>query len=334
MEDVEFKAIVVREEGGNYGAQVEQRYVKDLPPGELLIRVSHSSLNFKDALSATGNKGVTRAYPHTPGIDAAGTVEQSASPNFVVGDQVIVTGYDLGMNTSGGLSEFIRVPANWVVKIPEGLTSKKSMVYGTAGFTAAMCVDTLLQVGIAPSQGPVLVTGATGGVGAIAVWLLSHLGFEVTASTGKLDASPWLSKLGAASVINRSLISAENKRPLLASEWAAAIDTVGGDTLSNAIKSVQYGGSVACCGMAASPNLNTSVLPFILRGVNLLGVDSVELPLDVKIDIWNMLAREWNFGSEGELDDLLCKNISLFGVADALNSMLDGTHRGRFLVSL
>ena len=332
MENTEFKALVVREEDGNYIAQVETRRIEELPVGDVLIRVSHSSLNFKDALSAIGNKGVTRTYPHTPGIDAAGVVERSESPHFSAGDQVIVTGYDLGMNTSGGLSEYIRVPANWVVNVPEGFSSKQAMVYGTAGFTAAMCVDTLLQVGIAPSQGPVLVTGATGGVGAIAIWLLSHLGFDVTASTGKLDASPWLSKLGAASVINRSLMSEENKRPLLATEWAAVIDTVGGDTLSNAIKSVQYGGSVACCGMAASANLNTSVLPFILRGVNLLGVDSVELPLEVKMDIWKMLAGEWDFGEDGELEKLLCHPVSLFGVPDALDAILDGTHRGRFLV--
>ncbi|PCJ35992.1 MAG: oxidoreductase, partial [Moraxellaceae bacterium] len=179
-----FKALVVRDENGHYLSGVEERQLDQLPEGDLLIRVSFSSLNYKDALSASGNKGVTRHYPHTPGIDAAGIVEQSSSPNFKEGDEVIVTGYDLGMNTSGGLAEYIRVPANWVVNMPSGLSCKDAMVYGTAGFTAAMCVDTLLQVGISPSQGPVLVTGATGGVGAISVWLLSHLGFDVTASTG------------------------------------------------------------------------------------------------------------------------------------------------------
>jgi len=331
---IEFKALVVTEESGEFHSHVEDRQVSDLPEGDVLVRVSHSSLNYKDALSSIGNKGVTRSYPHTPGIDASGVVEASDSPNFNVGDEVILTGYDLGMNTWGGLSEYIRVPANWIVPMPEGFSSREAMSLGTAGFTAAMCVDTLLQVGIAPSQGPVLVTGATGGVGAISVWLLSNLGFEVTASTGKLDATPWLTKLGASSVVNRNSIGEENKRPLLKSEWAAAIDTVGGDTLSNVIKSIQYGGSVACCGMAASANLNTSVLPFILRGVNLLGVDSVELPLEVKVDIWRMLAGEWDFGEKGQLEEMLCESVSLYGVADALESILEGKHRGRYLVAV
>ncbi len=329
-----FKALVVTEENGYYLSGVERRELKDLPSGDVLIRVSYSSINYKDALSASGNKGVTRSFPHTPGIDAAGVVVSSSSPNFSSGDEVIVTGYDLGMNTWGGLSEFIRVPANWVVNKPEELSCRQAMVLGTAGFTAAMCVDTLLQVGIAPSQGPVLVTGATGGVGAIAVWLLSNLGFDVTASTGKLAATPWLTALGASSVINRDTISEPTKRPMLKTEWAAVVDTVGGDTLSNALKAVQYGGSVACCGMAGSTELNTSVFPFIIRGINLMGIDSVELPLEVKIDIWRMLASEWNFKEAGALEELLCKPITLYGVPDALETVLDGKHQGRYLVSI
>lgn len=330
----DFKALVVTEENGYYLSGVERRELKDLPPGDVLIRVSYSSINYKDALSANGNKGVTRSFPHTPGIDAAGVVESSSSPNFSKGDEVIVTGYDLGMNTWGGLSEFIRVPAGWVVNKPSGLSCRQAMVLGTAGFTAAMCVDTLLQVGIAPSQGPVLVTGATGGVGAIAVWLLSNLGFEVTASTGKLASTPWLTALGATSVINRDTISEPTKKPMLKTEWAAVVDTVGGDTLSNALKAVQYGGSVACCGMAASAELSTSVFPFIIRGINLMGIDSVELPLDVKIDTWRMLAGEWNFKEAGILEALLCKPITLYGVPDALETVLDGKHQGRYLVSM
>lgn len=329
-----FKALVVTEDNGYYLSDVESRELKDLPAGDVLIRVTYSSINYKDALSASGNKGVTRSFPHTPGIDAAGVVESSTSPNFSKGDEVIVTGYDLGMNTWGGLSEFIRVPANWVVNKPAGLSCRQAMVLGTAGFTAAMCVDTLLQVGIAPSQGPVLVTGATGGVGAIAVWLLSNLGFEVTASTGKLAATPWLTDLGASSVINRETISEPTKRPMLKTEWAAVVDTVGGDTLSNALKAVQYGGSVACCGMAGSTELNTSVFPFIIRGINLMGVDSVELPLEVKVDIWRMLAGEWNFQEAGVLEELLCKPITLYGVPNALEAVLDGRHQGRYLVSV
>lgn len=328
-----FKAYVVQEQGeGNFVGSVAERSMDDLPSGDVVINVDYSSVNYKDALSATGNPGVTRNYPHTPGIDAVGTVESSTDPHYEPGDEVIVMGYDLGMNTSGGFSEKIRVPGDWVVRCPAGLSAEEAMVFGTAGFTAAMCVDTLLQVGIAPQQGPVLVTGATGGVGIVAVWLLKNLGFDVIASTGKTDQEALLKQVGAAEVIGREVLLENAKRPMHKPQWAAAVDTVGGDVLGNIIKSIQYGGSVACCGMVAGHEVQTSVFPFILRGVNLLGVDSVELPLDVKQDIWNMIGKDWKFPNFSDFKQAVSQNIALTDLPAAIEQVISGQHCGRYVV--
>lgn len=328
-----FKALWIEKIDGVYTKSIAQRKIDSLPEGEVLIRVHYSSLNYKDALSSRGNKGVTRTYPHTPGIDAAGVVESSSSAVFEVGDEVIVTGYDLGMNTSGGLAEYIRVPADWVVPKPKNLSLRDAMVFGTAGFTAAMSVDTLLQVGLAPSQGAVLVTGATGGVGSVAVWLLANLGFEVAALTSRIDHSAWLYKLGAKEVVAAEHLLHPQQKPMLKPEWAGVVDCVGGEILSNALKSTQYGGSVTCCGMVQSAELNTSVFPFILRGINLMGIDSVELPLQFKIDIWNQLADEWRFENFDVLESELVQEIALDASPNALETILDNKHRGRFLVN-
>ncbi|MEE2731943.1 MAG: YhdH/YhfP family quinone oxidoreductase [Pseudomonadota bacterium] len=329
-----FKAFRVEEQDGQFHHSIVDREVSDLPPGEVVIDVEYSSLNYKDALSASGNRGVTRNYPHTPGIDAAGTVVSSTDPHFHSGDPVIVMGYDLGMNTAGGLAEKIRVPGSWVIHRPARLSAEDAMVFGTAGFTAAMCVDTLLQVGIAPEQGPVLVTGATGGVGIVAVWLLANLGFKVVASSGKSDQETLLKSVGAHEVIHRDQLLENAKRPMNKPQWAAAIDTVGGEILSNVLKSIQYGGSVACCGMVAGPDINTSVFPFILRGVNLLGVDSVELPLDVKQDIWEMVGKQWLFSNFTEFKQLTTHTIRLDQVSDAIDHILSSSHLGRYLVKI
>ncbi len=334
----QFNAIWVEEieteTGSRFECQLAQRDIKDLPDGEVLVRVEYSSLNYKDALSASGNKGVTRSYPHTPGIDAAGVVEYSDSDVFEPGDQVIVSGYDLGMNTSGGLAEYIRVPSQWVIPKPKGLSTREAMVHGTAGFTAALSVDTLQQVGIAPQQGPVLVTGATGGVGAIAVWLLANLGFEVHALTGKPEQSEWLHALGATTIIAREQFDQPQKRPMLKPQWAGVVDTVGGEVLSNAIKSTLYGGSVTCCGMVAGTEFTSSIFPFILRGINLLGIDSVELPLNIKIDIWNQLAEPWKFDNFDVLTQELITEIGLEQVPESVDRLLKGAHRGRYLVKV
>ncbi|MGE7883859.1 YhdH/YhfP family quinone oxidoreductase [Bacillus sp. NPDC094077] len=294
MKYTTFRAIVVNEtENHQFERNVVEREVRSLPEGDVLIQVHYSSLNYKDALSATGNKGVTRTYPHTPGIDAAGEVVSSRNDAFKEGDHVIVTGYDLGMNTSGGFGEYIRVPSSWIIPLPEGMSLKESMVYGTAGFTAALSVYKLLKTGITPSMGDVLVTGATGGVGSIAVSILSKLGFNVVGSTGKMEEEEMLLRLGAKKVIHREELSDESGRPMLKGIYAGVIDTVGGNMLETALKSVKYGGCVTTCGNVAGQELHTTVYPFILRGISLLGIDSVQCPVDVREDVWALLASEW-----------------------------------------
>jgi alcohol dehydrogenase len=309
---------------------VVERDTRDLPAGEVLIRVSYSSLNYKDALSASGNRGVTRNYPHTPGIDAAGTVMESSVLEFVTGDEVIVTGYDLGMNTAGGFGQFIRVPAAWLIKRPVGLSLREAMALGTAGLTAALCVAKLEQAGLEPTDMPLLVTGATGGVGSIAVALLSRLGFRVAAVTGKADQSEFLTRLGASQIIERSALQVGTDKPLLKEQWAGAVDTVGGDILFNVVKSLQRGASVACCGLTAGTGFQASVLPFILRGVNLLGVDSVEIPLVVKASMWDKLSLQWKLPN---LDDLV-HEISLDELPGEIGRILAGKQAGRALVRL
>ncbi len=331
MSEQLFKALLVSEVGEKqFSSEIVERNVSDLPEGDVLISVEYSSLNYKDALSASGNKGVTRQYPHTPGIDAAGRVAESGSDKFKKGDEVIVIGYDLGMNTAGGFGQFIRVPTNWVVPLPDGLSLRQSMVLGTAGFTAALCVEKLLANGLDKDNGQVLVTGATGGVGVIAVALLAKLGFEVIASTGKAEAKSFLQEMGAADIIDRNELSESSPRPLLKEQWAGAIDVVGGDTLFNVIKSVEYGGSVAACGLVQSPMFQASVLPFILRGVNLLGVDSVELPLETKTRVWELLGSDWKL----ENLEKIVSEIGLDQLQASLEQVLTGQAQGRYLLNL
>ena len=326
-----FKALQVSENAeGRFITQVVERNTADLPAGEVLIRVSYSSLNYKDALSASGNRGVTRNYPHTPGIDAAGTVAESSVAEFAPGDEVIVTGYDLGMNTAGGFGQYIRVPAAWVIKRPSGLSLREAMILGTAGLTAALCVDKLEQAGLEPGEAPVLVTGATGGVGSIAVMLLARLGYKVAAVTGKADQAEFLQGLGASQVVERSALQAGAEKPLLKEQWAGAVDTVGGDILFNVVKSLQRGASAACCGLTAGVGFQASVLPFILRGVNLLGVDSVEIPLVVKASMWDKLSLQWKLP---DLDTLV-QEIALDELPAAIERILAGQQVGRILVRL
>ncbi|KAB2440517.1 YhdH/YhfP family quinone oxidoreductase [Bacillus luti] len=294
MNHTSFRAIVVNEtENHQFERKVVEREVSSLPEGDVLIRVHYSSLNYKDALSATGNKGVTRTYPHTPGIDAAGEVVSSEDGSFKVGDQVIVTGFDLGMNTSGGFGEYIRVPSSWIIPLREGMSLKESMMYGTAGFTAALSVYKLIGAGIKPSTGDVLVMGATGGVGSVAVSILSKLGFNVVGATGKVEEEEMLLRLGAKKVIHRAELNDESGRPMLKGIYAGVIDTVGGKMLETALKLVRYDGCVTTCGNVAGHELHTTVYPFILRGVSLLGIDSVQCPVDVRRDVWTLLANEW-----------------------------------------
>ena len=324
-----FNAFWVEKTDEGFTRSVIQRQVEDLPPGDVLIEVRYSSLNYKDGLSATGNPGVTRNFPHTPGIDAAGVVVDSAVADFAPGDEVVVIGFDLGMNTPGGFGQQIRVPAGWVVAMPDGLTLHTSMILGTAGFTAAECIDKLEQTGMTPASGPVLVTGATGGVGSVAVAILAHLGYEVAAVTGKADQHEMLRGLGASQILSRDEANEGTGNPLLAEQWGGVVDTVGGDILFNAVKSLKYGCSVAACGLVGGAEVPATVLPFLLRHVNLLGVDSVQLPLAEKRRIWNRLGQEWQIDLSG-----LEESLSLDTLSDAIDRILAGQMVGRGVLYL
>lgn len=326
-----FKAFEVTEVADRqFESAVIEKSIADLPAGDVLIEVHYSSLNYKDALSASGNKGVTRNYPHTPGIDAAGVIAESGDPSLAVGQEVIVIGYDLGMNTAGGFGQYVRVPAQWVVPLPDCLSLRESMILGTAGFTAALCLEKLFLNGLDDKTGEVLVTGATGGVGIVAVALLSQLGYRVVASTGKKASHDRLRALGASEILDRSELSESNSKPMVAERWAGAVDVVGGDTLFNVIKSLRYGASVAACGLVQSPMFSASVFPFILRGVNLLGVDSVQLPLAHKKSVWNKLAGEWKLANL----DTLATEIGLDDLQDCLQKVLAGQAEGRWILNL
>ncbi|MEZ4687870.1 MAG: YhdH/YhfP family quinone oxidoreductase [Bacteroidia bacterium] len=326
-----FKTLLIYEEDGNFRRAIEQRHTDELPEGDVLIRVHHAGLNYKDALSATGNKGVTRKYPHTPGIDASGVVEESSDARFSAGQKVIVTSYDLGMNTDGAFGEFIRVPAGWVVPLPDALSLKQSMILGTAGFTAALALYKMELCGQSPEMGKIVVTGATGGVGSMAVAILAKAGYEVIASTGKESEHAYLKQLGAVEAVGRSVVDDDSGRPLLRPQWAGGIDTVGGNTLATLLKGCGRNGSIATCGLVASPKLNTTVFPFILNGVNLLGVDSAETPRDIRHHLWQKLASDWNISAHLEA---MCTDASLEELNDKyIDMILAGKTRGRVVVS-
>jgi putative YhdH/YhfP family quinone oxidoreductase len=326
---MKYSAFVVEEASDSkFKGSVKTLDTGDLPHGEVLIKVSYSSVNYKDALSASGNKGVTRNFPHTPGIDAAGIVCESSDAKFIKGQEVLVIGYDLGMNTSGAFGEYIRVPFNWVVALPQGLTSKQAMAWGTAGFTSALCVEKLITAGITKEQGSVIISGATGGVGSVAIKLLLKLGFDVHAITSKADSEPYLKSLGVSEVVLLSDFLDESKKPMLKPLYAAGIDVAGGNVLSSMLKKIGYQGAIACCGLVDSPTLSTTVLPFILRGVTLAGVDSVELPLDKKAALWNKISSEWSLG---DIENNTTE-IDLTGLPKALDSVLKGQAQGRYLL--
>lgn len=297
---------------------------------EVLIKATYSSLNFKDALSSIGNPGVTRVFPHITGIDVAGVIENSNSSEFKKGDEVLITGYDFGMNTNGGHSEFVKAPASWVVKKPNNISDKELMIYGTAGLTAALSVNELINNGVTPSKGEVLVTGATGGVGSIAVAILKKLGFEVVAISGKKEREDYLKKLGAKEVILRDEFDVENPKPMTAERFAGVIDTVGGNILAQALKAIKYDGVATCCGLTSSFELNTNVFPFILRGVRLIGIDSVECKKTKKIAAWEKIAYDYKIDS---LNDITTE-ISMNEISEAYKKLLSGKAVGRYLVKI
>ncbi len=309
---------------------IKERNIDDLPPGDLLVRVRYSSLNYKDALSATGHPGVTRQFPHTPGIDAAGEVVSCQNGSFVPGEKVIITGHDMGMETDGGWGQYIRIPSDWAVKLPAGLSLHESMTFGTAGFTAALSVFKLEQAGVKPADGDILVTGATGGVGSIAVSILARAGYRVVAATGTASDAAFLRTIGAAEVVTREEVTAGSERPMMKERWAGVVDVVGGETLAAAVKSTRYGGVVTCCGLVGSTDLAMNVYPFILRGVSLIGIDSVNCPVDTRLRVWQKLAGEW----KPEYLSEVVTEVHLEGLEEKIQAILQGRIRGRVVVTL
>jgi acrylyl-CoA reductase (NADPH) len=334
-----FKALVVSQGAdGSFKREVCRRSIDELPPGELLVRVAYSSLNYKDALAAAGRRGVARAYPLTPGIDAAGVIEQSTvnagtGPGGGIlqpGDPVIVTGHDLGISVPGGFGQYIRVPASWALRLPPGLSLRESMIIGTAGFTAALSVRTLQEQGVQPGSGEALVTGATGGVGSFSVAILAKLGYSVAAVTGKTAKGDFLASLGARRVLGREELDDASGKALLTERWAAVIDTVGGAILCAAIKSTAYGGCVAACGNAAGADLPLTVFPFILRGVRLIGVESSRCPEEVRREVWRKLEAQWK---PARLE-AMATECALEDVSRRVEDILQGRVSGRVLVNL
>jgi acrylyl-CoA reductase (NADPH) len=324
-----FSALVVRRDGaGVVTSAVEQLTVDQLPPGEVLIQVACSSLNYKDALACRAQRGIVETLPHVPGIDCAGRVAESTSPDFCPSDPVLVTGYEQGATRWGGFSGYVRVPAAWVVRMPPEWTPQEAMTLGTAGFTAAQCVQAIQHHGIQPSAGEVVVTGATGAVGTIAVALLAHLGYKVAAVTGKPEQHELLRELGAKRFLTREEVKDDSAKPMLESRWAAAVDTVGGNTLGTLLKTLKYRGCVAACGLVGGTDVPATVYPFLLRGVTLAGIDSAQCPREPRLAIWHKLANEW------KLDNLapLRREITLGEVPAAAAEMLAGKAVGRTLI--
>jgi putative YhdH/YhfP family quinone oxidoreductase len=323
-----FAALVARKNDDRIDCAVETLAESDLPPGEVTIRVAYSSVNFKDALAVTPNGGVVRDYPIVPGIDLTGEVVDSQSPDFAVGDAVLAHGYEIGTARHGGYAEYARVPADWVVSLGP-LSPRDGAAIGTAGFTAAMSVAALIDWGITPDDGPIVVTGATGGVGSVSVDLLAAAGYEVVASTGKTEAADRLKALGAADVIGRLPEDPDAKpRPLAKTRWAGAVDCVGGKTLADVLSTLRYGGAVAASGLTGGPGLNTTVMPFILRGVSLLGMDSVLMPIGPRRELWKKLGDSLR---PQHLSDIT-NEVDISDVVGVLDEIREGRYSGRAVV--
>jgi len=326
-----FRALVVEKTDDGFFVEVRERRLDDLPAGDVTIRVAYSSVNYKDGLACIPNGRILTRYPMVPGIDLAGVVADSKDPRFREGDEVLVTGYELGVSHEGGFSEMARVPGDWVVPLPGGLTLKEAMALGTAGFTAALSVHQLIEHGVTPEKGPVIVTGATGGVGSTAVAILAQLGYHVAASTGKTSEEAYLRKLGAQEIVHRDEVAAESKRALEKQRWAGAVDPVGGKTTAYLLKTMQYGGSIALSGLTGGSELVTTVFPFILRGVNLLGIDSVYCPMELRKTLWERLAADWK---PRYLTEDIAREVTLDTLKDTLSAILRGEIRGRTVVKL
>jgi putative YhdH/YhfP family quinone oxidoreductase len=328
---IQFRAFVVNKTADSFTSGLKSLTLDDLPAGEVLVKVAYSSVNYKDALASIPEGKIVRNYPFVPGIDLSGVVAESSDPRFKPGNEVIATSYEIGVSHYGGFSEYARLKADWIVPLPAGLTLKEAMALGTAGFTAALAVHQLEKNGLKPENGPVLITGASGGVGSIAISILSKLGYTVAASTGKEDRHAYLKSLGATDILSRQETSTESARPLEKERWAGSVDAVGGSTLAYLIRTTRYGGSIAACGNTGGPNFSTTVFPFILRGVNLLGIDSVNCPMDLRRQLWQHLASDYK---PTLLLDSISHEASLDELPQALTAILRGGVRGRTIVRM
>lgn len=328
---INYKALVAEKRGdGEMALSVQVLNTRNLPENDVLIRVHYSSLNYKDALSASGNPGVTKDYPHTPGIDAAGIIVHSIDPRFTEGDKVIVTSYDLGQNTPGGFGEYISVPGDWIVPLPAGLSLKESMIIGTAGFTAAYGIKKLMDNGITADSGDILVTGATGGVGSMAVTLLNQLKYHILAVTGKKEMHDFLKKVGASKIVSREDVTEISSNPMLSARWAGAIDTVGGEMLDAVLRQTSHNGIVACCGNILGGKLSTSIYPFILRGIALMGIDSGNCLMKDRTEIWSRMADAW----KPDTLNKIYRDCTIEDLPGEVDEILKGTQTGRLVVNL
>ena len=321
------RAFRIFNDAGQVAGRVVDVAVDDLTPGDVVIRTAYSSVNYKDALAATTSR-IIRTFPRIGGIDASGTVVSSTDPRFKEGDEVIATSYEIGVGNDGGYAEYMRVPAGWVVPLPSGLTLRDAMVFGTAGFTAALSIMRLEHNGLAPGAGPIAVTGATGGVGGVAIAALAALGYTVTAITGKEDEREYLRRLGASEVLSRHSIQFSD-RPIESARWAAAVDAAGGDLLSWLVKTTEPWGGIASTGLTGGMDLKLTVIPFILRGVSLIGIDSVTCPMDIRQKTWQRLASDMKSALS-----VAVREIGLDELPDAFATLAEGRARGRFVVRI
>jgi len=326
-----FRAFVVDKTEKDFTASFKELTLSDLPPGEVLIKVAYSSVNYKDGLASIPEGKIVRSYPFVPGVDLAGVVVESSDSRFKPGDEVIATSYELGVSHYGGFSQYARVKADWVISLPTDLTLKEAMALGTAGFTAALAVYKLEKNGLKPQNGPVLVTGATGGLGSISISIFSALGYTIAASTGKSSEHDYLKELGASEILNREETSAESNRPLEKERWAGSVDSVGGSTLAYLIRTTKYAGSIASCGNTGGPNFSTTVFPFILRAVNLLGVESVNCPMELRNELWRRLASNYK---PRHLLDMIGREAPLDDLPQVLANILKGGNKGRTIIKV
>jgi acrylyl-CoA reductase (NADPH) len=325
-----FPALVLSENDRTVSHELKDLSDGDLPEGDVTVAVDYSTVNYKDGMVVNGIGRLVRTYPHVPGIDLAGTVEQSDDARYAKGDKVVLTGWHVGERYWGGYAAKARVKADWLVPLPDGLSTKQAMAVGTAGFTSMLCIMALEAHGLVPGEAPVLVTGAAGGVGSIAVAILAKLGYSVAASTGRVTEADFLKSLGATEIVERAELSEPSGKPLDPERWAGAVDTVGSTTLASVLAQMIYGGSVAACGLAGGPKLETTVIPFLLRGVNLLGIDSVVQPYDNRLQAWKRIAQDLPLDKL----DAVTEATGLAGVPDAASAILKGEIRGRLVVDV